>query len=472
MLEFVGGQGRNRTTDTRIFNPLLYQLSYLAVLPSTAARLTPGKGAKYSPIPAEGKTAGPGRGSGPAYNPRMDPRATSSFDVVVAGRGAVGAAAALGLAQSGLRVGWVGPAPRPAPSEGWDERVFALSPGTRDLLRSLRVWDAMPAARIAPVYDMRVYAGPGADAPELHLDAYTGHVDALAWIVENRTLTATLTEALRFAGVATLDDTVAAMQVDEARTPAGVTLELGSGRSITARMVVAADGADSTLRALAGIEPRIRDYGQQGVVANFDTSIPHGDTAYQWFGPEIGILAMLPLPADSPGRGRASMVWSAPDALAGSLLALSPQALAERVGQATHGTLGTLTPITPAQAFPLRLIRVPRLVAPRMVLVGDAAHAMHPLAGQGMNVGFADVAELLAVLRGREFYRDLGDPLLWRRYERARREAVAAMQGATDGLQRLFGEVPQPVAALRDLGWRAVAKSAWLRRRMIAQAAR
>jgi 2-octaprenylphenol hydroxylase len=401
----------------------------------------------------------------------MDVR-SASFDAVVVGRGAVGAAAALGLSQSGLKVGWIGPAVRPSPeAAGWDARVFALSPGTRELLRALRVWDAMPSARIAPVYDMRVYAGERPDSPELHLDAYSGRVDALAWIVENRTLTRTLDDALRFAGVASIDDAVAALAVDEG-AQGGTTLTLASGRTVGARLVVAADGADSTLRALAGIEPRIRDYGQRGVVANFDTTLPHGDTAYQWLGPELGVLALLPLPADSPERGRASMVWSAPDALADALLALSPEALAERVGQASHGTLGTLAAITPAQAFPLRLVRVPRLVAPRMVLVGDAAHAMHPLAGQGMNVGFGDVAELLAVLRGREFFRDLGDPLLWRRYERARREAVSLMQDATDGLQRAFGPLPAPLAGLRDLGWRAVARTDWLRRRMIAQAAR
>jgi 2-polyprenylphenol 6-hydroxylase len=400
----------------------------------------------------------------------MDAR--SSVDVVVVGRGAVGAAAALGLSQAGMKVAWVGPPSPPAEEGGWDARVFALSPGTRTLLRALRVWDAMPAARIAPIYDMRVYAGPQTDAPELHLDAYTGHVDALAWVLENRTLTRTLDEALRFTGVTLVDDTVEAMSL-AGEGPAGrIRLELGSGAAVSARFAVAADGADSTLRALAGIEPRVFDYGQRGVVANFDTTLPHGDTAYQWFGPELGVLALLPLPADAPDRGRASMVWSAPEALAAELLALAPEALARRVGEATHHALGDLSPLTPARGFPLRLVRVPRLIAPRLVLVGDAAHAMHPLAGQGMNVGFADVECLLAVVRGREFYRDLGDPLLWRRYERARREAVSLMQDATDGLQRAFGPLPGPLVGLRDLGWRAVASSPWIRRRMIAQAAR
>jgi 2-octaprenylphenol hydroxylase len=398
------------------------------------------------------------------------------FDAIVAGRGAVGAAAALGLAQAGLRVAWVGPPARPSPDDdtAWDTRVFALSPGTRTLLRALRVWDALPAARIAPVYDMRVYPGPGDGAPELHLDAYSGRVDALAWIVEQRTLMRTLEDALRFAGIVTLDDTVTAMAVDGDGPAGRVRLDTASGRPLGARLVVAADGADSTLRTLAGIEARVRYYGQRGIVCNFDTSLPHGDTAYQWFGPALGVLALLPLPDDGPGaaHGRASMVWSAPEALAAELLALTPEALAARVAQASHGVLGELRPIAPARAFALRLIRVARLVAPRLVLVGDAAHAMHPLAGQGMNVGFADVAGMLAVLRGREFYRDLGDALLWRRYERARRESVSLMQDATDGLQRAFGPLPAPLVGLRDLGWRAVARSDWIRRRMIAQAAR
>ena len=396
----------------------------------------------------------------------------SSFDVLVVGRGAVGAASALGLAQLGLRVGWVGPVvPAAAPTEQWDARVFALSPATRTLLQGLRVWDAMPAARRAPVYDMRVYPGPGAEAPELHLDAYTGEIEALAWIVENRSLVQALEAAIGFTGVAVIDDGVTGLR-SEAQPGGRAHLTLASGREVSARLVVAADGADSPLRGMAGIEPEIRVYPQRGVVANFDTTRPHGDTAWQWFGPELGILALLPLPAEAPDRGRTSMVWSAPQALAETLMAESPEALAARVEVACHSALGAMTLITPPQSFALRRVKVPRLIAPRLVLVGDAAHAMHPLAGQGLNTGLGDVTELLAVLRGREVYRDLGDTLLLRRYERARREAVTLMQTATDGLQRAFGPLPAPLVGLRDLGWRFVASSRWIRRRMVAQAAR
>jgi 2-polyprenylphenol 6-hydroxylase len=397
--------------------------------------------------------------------------ASGPFDVVVAGRGAVGAAAALGLSQAGLRVAWVGPASAtPTRHTDWDSRVFALSPGTRDLLRSLRIWDALPQERITPVYDMRVYAGQQADAPELHLDAYRGQVEALAFIIENRTLMTTLEAALRFAGVATIDDTVTDMSC-EGKGPAGrIRLGLGSGQSLVAKLAVAADGADSTLRTLAGIEASVSDYPQRAVVANFESSLPHADTAYQWFGPDLGVLALLPLPPVSPDRGRTSMVWSAPTGLADELSAMTGEQLAARVTHESNQMLGELNLITPAHSFALRLIKVPRLIAPRLVLIGDAAHAIHPLAGQGMNIGFGDVRQLLDVLKGREFYRDLADELLWRRYERARVEAVSLVQTTTDALQRAFGPLPAPLVGLRDLGWRAVASSGLARRVLIARA--
>jgi 2-polyprenylphenol 6-hydroxylase len=399
----------------------------------------------------------------------------NDFDVAVVGRGAIGAAVALGLAQAGLRVGWVGSAAGAVaddtPDHGWDSRVFALSPATRDLLQRLRVWDALPAARIAPVYDMRVFAGAGPGSPELHFDAYRGKVDALAWIVENRPLMRTLAEAARFAGVCAVEHDVEGLRAGAPGPANRAQLQLAGGRELSVRLVVAADGADSRLRELAGIGASRHDYPQRAVVANFDAALPHGDCAYQWFG-EHGVLALLPLPAASPDRGRCSMVWSAPHALADQLLELSPEGLALRVADQSRRVLGELTTVTPARSFPLRLLKVDRMIAPRVVLAGDSAHVMHPLAGQGMNVGFGDVARILDVLQGRESYRDLADPLLWRRYERSRREAIALMQDATDALQRAFDGLPGPLVGLRDLGWRLVANSGWIKRRLIAQAGR
>ena len=405
--------------------------------------------------------------------------AVSPFDALVIGRGAVGAAAALGLAQSGMRVGIVSPAGGAALPTGaarvrgpddWDARVFAFSPASCELLRGLRVWDALDAARVAPIYDMRVYPSSAAGAPELHFCAYEACVDALAWIVENDNLMAALERALGFAGVIAVDGEVTGIDTEP---QGGATVTLADGRTLRARLVVGADGARSPLRTLLGIGASERDYPQRAVVANFETSRPHRDCAYQWFG-DHGILALLPLPGE-----RCSIVWSAPGALADTLAQLDAQALAQRVAEVCGHALGDLRLITPAQSFPLRLIQVERTVTHRVALVGDAAHVVHPLSGQGMNLGFGDVQALLDTVRAREPFRDPGDLILLRRYERARREAVATMRLTTDGLQRLFDPESEaalplllrPLVGARELGWRLVASSPWLKRRLIAHAA-
>lgn len=392
-------------------------------------------------------------------------------DVAIVGRGAVGAATALGLSRLGLRVAVVAPVPPAGHSlDGWDARVFALSPASRDLLRRLRVWDALDHRRVAPVYDMRIWPDTRAAAPELHFGAYESCVDALAWIIEGRNLGAALEQGLGFAGVDQIDGSVAGIDLSD---PARARLALTDGRALDARLIVAADGARSPARSLLGIAVEEREYPQSAIVANFDTSLPHRDCAYQWFGPH-GILAMLPLPGN-----RCSIVWSAPKERVPGLFELTHDAFAREVSALSSGLLGDLAVITPPQRFPLRMIRVERLIAPRAVLVGDAAHAVHPLSGQGMNLGFGDVAALLETLERREPFRDLGDHLLLRRYERARREPVATMRRTTDGLQRLFDPdsalgLPaalRPLAAFRETGWRLVQHSPWLKRRLIAHAA-
>lgn len=389
------------------------------------------------------------------------------YDVIVVGRGAIGCATALGLAQSGLKVALVGP-PAESEAQAWDPRIYALSPASRQLLESLRVWQALDAARLTPVRDMRIYPDTRAGAPELHFDAVQAGVDELAWVLENRNLMQALERGLGFTGVQVLEQRIVAATTGNPL--ASVTLT--DGAQLQARLLVAADGAASTLRELAGVATQTHDYPQQAVVANFDCARPHHDGAWQWFG-DHGVLALLPLPGD-----RCSIVWSAPVALADSLAALSPDALAQRVGEASAHTLGDLRALGEARCFPLRLTMAEQMIAPRLVVLGDAAHAVHPLAGQGMNLGFGDVAELLAVLRAREPFRDLGDRLLLRRFERARREPVLAMRLATDGLQRLFDPDAsaawpawlRPLLASRELGWQAVAGTPWLRRRLIRHA--
>ncbi|MCL4182823.1 MAG: FAD-dependent monooxygenase [Burkholderiaceae bacterium] len=415
--------------------------------------------------------------------------AAARSDVAVVGRGGVGLAAALSLSRAGLSTTLVG-APLPAEaSDPWDLRVFALSPATRDLLDSIGVWHALDARRVAPVYDMRVFPTFASDADPLHFSAYETRVDALAWIVEQRNLLGALEQAVRFASLPVIDERFDGFEPD-ADAPSGpatlpqstVHLRLEGGRRLRARLVVGADGAASRVRTAAGLAWTVSDYPQRALVAHFDTERPHRDIAWQWFGRE-GILALLPLPPDTEAgsaAGRVSMVWSAPHDLADALLALSPEALAARVQAAAGAALGAMAPISRVEAFPLRLGRVGSMIAPRVALVGDAAHLVHPLAGQGMNLGFGDVAALAQVLRDREGGRDPGERMVLRRYERTRAGPVAAMRSATDGLQRLFDStrplVPAALAPLVEsvvgLGWRAVAGSGWIRRQLVAQAVR
>ena len=366
-------------------------------------------------------------------------------DVIVVGGGLVGASFARAL--RGRRIALVESSQRAtgadeAAPDVFDARVYALSPGSVAFLEEIKVWQAIPAARKTPVRTMRVRGDDG--AAHLEFDAYDAGVPELAWIVEDRELQNALWRVLgaqdefeHFAGSACSGLTVDA---DAAR------LDMADGRRISARLVIGADGARSFVRAAAGIWASERSYGQSAVVANFACSHAHGNVAFQWFqgGP---VLALLPLPGN-----RTSMVWSVADARAAELMAAAPDALARQVEQASGGVLGTLEVITPPQAFALRCVVAERAVAPRIALIGDAAHVIHPLAGQGANLGFQDARALAAVLAAGVPLRDPGDLRLLRRYERSRREAVLAMRGTVNGLFELFGAQSAPLRRLRNLG--------------------
>lgn len=366
------------------------------------------------------------------------------FDIAIVGAGLVGASLAAALEDSGLSVALIEPQPpQPPPADGsWDSRVYTVSPGAAALLEACGAWQTLPRERVTAVEAMRIYGDD--PAARLEFSAYDAGVSELAFIVENRVLTHALWQRLSRSAHVALFAPAACAALDIRQDAAFLTL--ADGTALAAKLVVGADGADSWVRTQAAIAVAGRDYAQMGVVANFACARPHRGVAFQWFRRD-GVLALLPLPGE-----RVSMVWSTGEAHAAELLALGAGELAGRVSEASRASLGELSTITAPAAFPLRLQRVAQLVKPRLALAGDAAHNVHPLAGQGVNLGFRDVRELAGVLATRGAQTDCGDYRLLRRYERARKEDIAAMRFTTDMLQKLFASDVVCVAMARNLG--------------------
>jgi 2-octaprenylphenol hydroxylase len=302
----------------------------------------------------------------------------------------------------------------------------------------------------------------GDAAGVLRLDAYDSGVGRLATILESSRLQWALWQA---AGQATNLEilspaTIRAINFDQPVSH----LVLEDGRQLETELIIGADGRDSWVRAQAGFQPRIESYGQLGVVANFAVEKKHQGTAFQWFRDD-GVLAWLPMPGN-----RMSMVWSTAETHGRELLALDEQALCTRVAEAGQSRLGGLSLLTPAAGFPLRLMKLAEICKPGLVLVGDAAHGVHPLAGQGVNLGFGDVDSLAALLakRGRAA---CGDVRLLAAHARARAEPVARMQTVTDNLHHLFARTDKLSGTLRNAGMSLlnrlpVAKSALVREAM------
>ena len=390
--------------------------------------------------------------------------AEHAVDVAIVGGGLVGLSLARALAGSGLQIALVDRVPPPqeqaSDAIGFDVRVYAISPGSETFLRACGAWPVGSGERIAPVTNMRVFGNTSGDG--IAFSAYEAHVAHLASIVENRLLLAALWRSLRAQTELTVFAPARGASVSW--EPDAARLTLDDGRRLRANLLVAADGADSWLRGEAGIATRVHPYGQTAVVANFACEISHRGTAFQWF-QGSGVLAMLPLPGN-----RSSMVWSIEDALAEDLMALTPAQLCDRVVDASGGVLGGLELITAPATFPLRLVRVDHMAGPRLALVGDAAHNVHPLAGQGVNLGFQDARELAQVLRQRGTCSDAGEHRLLRRYERARREDVLAMTAVTDGLLRLFGNKRPWLSWLRNRGLNLVDRAEPLKNLLVRHA--
>lgn len=361
-------------------------------------------------------------------------------DILIRGAGAVGLTGALALSRLGYSVGLHAPASTAA---GPDVRAYALNAGSVALLRSLKVWDAIPSDARTAVHDMRVEGdAPGA---VLEFSAWTQRVAELAWIVDAAELDAALNAAVGFAPHVTR-----------------------VGSDAKAGLQVLAEGRDAATRQRLGVRMPRQAYGQRGVAARLLADQPHAGLARQWFrSPDV--LALLPLDRPQPGHGL-GLVWSVPDAQADALMAMAPAAFEQALMDATGGAAGQLRLVSPRAQWPLLLARAESVCGPGWVLVGDAAHLVHPLAGQGLNLGLADVAALCRVIQAREPWRALGDQRLLRRYARERELPTRAMGQVTDGLLHLFASEQPAIKLLRNRGLNLVNALTPLKRALTARA--
>lgn len=384
---------------------------------------------------------------------------TKYYDIVIVGAALVGASAAVTLAKQGFKVALVdrkSPLVALANAE-WDSRIYAISPGNADWLKDLGVWQRMDAERVTPIAEMQIWGDAIAEA--LNFNAEDTFANNLGYILESSALEQALWGELQTLDVdISIGDKATLFEANEQ----GASLQLSDGRQLKAKLMIAADGGNSWLREQAGLTQQKTVYEHVGVVANFEVELPHQHIARQWF-VDDGVMAWLP----SAGN-RISMVFSTKHSQ--NLMALSPTELAEQVAQAGGNVLGKMHCITPAVAFPLVKQKASALISNRLVLTGDAAHQVHPMAGQGVNLGFRDVVELAQVLAERNPLADIGDRFLLRRYERARKADVIAIQGLTHALYTAFDSKQALVRTARNWGLSLPNKHPIIKRALMKQA--
>lgn len=403
-------------------------------------------------------------------------------DVVIAGGGMVGVALAGALAPSGLSIALIEPRDlspeaylpfvEKENAEGMDSRVSALTPVSEQILSRLGAWNAIKAQRVTPYREMHVWDGEGTSS--IHFDAASAYRLHLGHIVENRVILAGLYEAARqFDNIQWLNPLTITSLGNAELNNAGQwqrRLELSNGVTLTTRLLVAADGAKSRTRQLAGMAITEWDYQHQAVVTTVRTENPHEHTAWQRF-TEDGPLAFLPLPDTDDGQHQCSIVWSTSPEHAASLLAMSSDAFCQALSHGFEQRLGQITSADDRQAFPLVQRHAKSYVDTGIVLVGDAAHSIHPLAGQGVNLGFMDVAVLAEeILNAQAKAVDFAHVDWLRRYQRRRQGEVWKVMAAMAGLKHLYGDVPAPIQWLRNMGLSQVDRLSPLKRVISQQA--
>ncbi|WP_332713481.1 FAD-dependent monooxygenase [Pelagibacterium mangrovi] len=388
---------------------------------------------------------------------------TQALDVLVVGGGPVGLSLAIAMTRfvPGIRLGLLD---RRRLSVPQDMRASAIATGVRQMFEAIGVWPGMADAA-NPIAEMKITdSGAGDLARPVFLDFADGAApgEPFAHMVPNRASAPALLAAVGSSIEVLEPGAVAGLTVG----PALAEVSLEDGRKLKATLVIAADGGRSTLRGLAGIKAFSHDYRQAGLVTTIGHSEPHHDVAYEHFLP-AGPFASLPLKGD-----QSSLVWAETPDMAQALLAMTPGDLALRIEAAMGSVLGRVEIAEKVQSFPLSLVLAHRFAAPRVALVGDAAHVIHPLAGQGLNLGLRDVAVLVEVLVDAiRLGEDFGRLDVLERYERRRRGDTATMALATDGLNRLFSNDIAPMRALRDLGLSLVDRVEPLKGAFMAQAA-
>jgi 2-polyprenyl-6-methoxyphenol hydroxylase-like FAD-dependent oxidoreductase len=373
-----------------------------------------------------------------SYNPVM----AHAQDVCIRGDGIVGRTLALLLARDRLRVA-LAHQPVAGGGAGSDVRAYALNAASKNLLEALRAW---PDARHAtPVTAMHVHGDEGG---QVRFSAQAQGEPALAWIVDVQALQERLGDALRYQPL---------VETHDAPQPAALT--------------VVCEGRASSTRAEFGIEYQVTRYPQRAIAARLHCENPHEQVARQWFC-DGEILAFLPLGGSEPAAdgNSVAIVWSVPEQRAPDLLALEAAAFEAQLEEASHHCLGKLKLASERAAWPLQLAQADRWCGAGWVLAGDAAHTVHPLAGQGLNLGLADARELAQVLHEREHWRGVGDVKLLRRYERSRKADVLAMGATTHGLQQLFAQQAEPWTLLRNWGMTGFDRSGPLKQWVARQA--